>query len=84
MGREATATGALKRWFGWVMIVSSFGVASVAARVSSHQLDPNVQLRYGIVGLSIFAAMLLAGTLLVRSANRDRAVKDADLRRWRP
>jgi hypothetical protein len=82
MGREATATGPWRRSVGWVLIVLAFGIVSTAARIASHQVDPNVQLAYAVSGLLTFAAMLLGGTLLLRSAHRAQTAVDADEGWW--
>ncbi len=83
MGRAATATGPWRRAAGWVLIVLAFGIVSTAATIASHQVDPNVQLAYSVSGLLTFAAMLLGGTLLLRSAHRAQAAFDADEDGWR-
>jgi hypothetical protein len=83
MGRASIVTGPWRRAVGWVLIVLAFGIVSTAARIASHQVDPNVQLAYAVSGLLTFAAMLLGGTLLLRSARRALAALEADEGWWR-
>jgi hypothetical protein len=65
----ASSRGTLKRILGWVLILTAFvGTASAAATMSSRLMDLDIAVAYALVGLLIFAALLVSGFLLLESA----------------